>query len=279
MLSSLKINSQVAHPKLPVYSSGYIQAKASPTLIPTLPKIELNQQRSLAGRVKQAVISLLSSIPVISSIFVFVLKIIHSVSNCNSRRHTPIQLNDPISISSLPAFLRGVHLRPKYSVGNASYIKKNPMKASLSHMKDVQLKQLIDFRNAAHSGNWGAIRSAHFDWFMFPIEEGSKPEYCAFEDDVKELKSDNEWHARYRESIQLVANAWGWDAIKGQPSASRGARWDSWDIRLAKIIRSTWLFEEKDLMEGMQALACHVKPKGGLHYNGINLDEVYLMKL
>ncbi len=57
----------------------------------------------------------------------------------------------------------------------------------------------------------------HFDWWMFPIDDGSMPEYnVGGQDDINELKSDAEWHERYRESVKLAAKAWGWDVETGK---------------------------------------------------------------
>ena len=56
-------------------------------------------------------------------------------------------------------------------------------------------------------------------------------------------------------------------------------KWTYWDIRLAKIIRSMWLFSCKKEMEAFQALARTVKPGGGLRYGRICLDEVLYMAL
>ena len=53
--------------------------------------------------------------------------------------------------------------------------------------------------------------------------------------------------------------------------------WTDWDVRLAKMIRSTFLFEQRELMESLQGFARYVKPHGGLSYGHINLDEVYFM--
>ena len=54
-------------------------------------------------------------------------------------------------------------------------------------------------------------RRRHFDWYMWPIEDGSKVEYNVWADDVQELFADKTWRQRYLESAWLVARAWGWD--------------------------------------------------------------------
>eukprot|EP01048_Picozoa_sp_COSAG05_P014431 COSAG05_NODE_1635_length_4366_cov_25.922428_4_plen_115_part_00 len=89
---------------------------------------------------------------------------------------------------------------------------------------------------------------------MFPIEDGSQPQYNVFAGDVEELNADAEWAERYRESLTLVAAAWGWDLARGAPISepARGQAWTDWDIRLAKMIRSTWLFGATAEMVSLQ---------------------------
>ena len=43
------------------------------------------------------------------------------------------------------------------------------------------------------------------------------------------------------------------------------------------MIRSTWLFGAKEEMQSLQRYAVFLKPRGGLRYGSINLDEVYFM--
>ena len=170
-------------------------------------------------------------------------------------------------------------MRPKFF--NARGETKNLYRASLEAMKQVQLEQLETFRRKAEAGEWAEIHRDHFDWYMFPIEDGSQSEYNVREEDVAELIADPEWRARYHESVALVAAAWGWDVERAAPipSPKPGQEWTDWDVRLAKIIRSLWLFGQGQDMASMQAFARWVKPNGGLSYGFINLDEVYFMRL
>merc|ERR1712159_949045 len=54
--------------------------------------------------------------------------------------------------------------------------------------------------------------------------------------------------------------------------------WSNWDVRLAKIVRSLYLFEQKDYMESMQVFARDLmqnEKKGrGFFYDEICLDEL-----
>lgn len=116
---------------------------------------------------------------------------------------------------------------------------------------------------------------------MFPIEDGSQASFNVLEEDVAELLADDEWRQRYHESVSLVAAAWAWDVATSRPldPPADGQGWTDWDVRLAKMIRSTFVFEEAELMRSLQAFARYTKPQGGLSYGHINLDEVYFMTL
>jgi len=148
-------------------------------------------------------------------------------------------------------------------------------------MLAVQQRQLKVFRKKAAKGRWDEIHHDHFDWYMFPIEDGSQSQYNVLEKDVEELKACAEWHDGYLEGVEFVAKAWGWDVKMGvsvEPLED-GMRWTNWDVRLAKIVRSLWIFGEKEYMESMQKFARMIAPKGGLYYGYICLDEIFYMTL
>lgn len=169
-------------------------------------------------------------------------------------------------------------MRPKFFCSRG--LQRNVMRASLAAFKEVQLDQLDTFRRHAVAGEWSAIHHDHYDWYMFPVEDGSQPQYNVHVGDVAELSSDEEWSARYRESLTLVAAAWGWDLAGKVPISepAPGQSWTDWDVRLAKMIRSTWLFGAHEEMVSLQRYAAFVKPRGGLSYGHINLDEVFFMR-
>jgi len=158
---------------------------------------------------------------------------------------------------------------------------KNPSRFPIKKFKSAQQQELARFRRAAAAGKWGSIHNGHFDWFMFPIEDGSQDGFNVYSADCLELKSDLEWFNGYLEAIELAAKAWGWDVKNAQPCdpMERGMCWTDWDVRLAKIIRSLWIFQQKEYMESMQAFARRIAPTGGLSYGWISLDEVFFMKL
>eukprot|EP01043_Picozoa_sp_COSAG02_P019970 COSAG02_NODE_974_length_15518_cov_97.334717_3_plen_190_part_00 len=168
-------------------------------------------------------------------------------------------------------------VRPKFF--NAHGARRNPARAPLEEMKVVQHEQLEKFRHFASTGRWAEIHQDHFDWYMWPIEDGSQDSYNVFEDDVKELLADEEWLERFHESLELVCAAWGWDVANARPiePLADGQGWTGWDIRLAKMIRSLWLFGQVTETRSLQTFARWIKPHGGLSYGHINLDEVFYM--
>jgi len=173
----------------------------------------------------------------------------------------------------------GGRVRPKFFCALGSI--KNRSRAPISIMLKEQQDQLVKFRKYADASKWDQIHSGHYDWFMFPIEDGSQRKYNVYSEDVIELRNHRKWILGYREAVELCARAWGWN-VKCKCDIiplDKGMGWTDWDVRLAKIIRSLWLFGEKQYMESMQLYARRVKPNGGLSYGPICLDEVFSMKL
>ena len=172
---------------------------------------------------------------------------------------------------------------PKWEAADTS---RNPSRASIAVMKRQQEQTLDEFRAFAKSERWGMIHQGHFDWWMFPIDDGSRSEFNVGGDlDILELRGDGEWHEGYKEAVTLVLAAWGWnvDELCLFDPPRMGMGWTDWDVRLSKIIRSLWLFEEEALFHSVQAFARVVQKthKNGesFMYAGICLDELLFMKL
>ncbi len=139
------------------------------------------------------------------------------------------------------------------------------------------------FRESAANKHWNNIHRDHFDWWQFPIDDGSRPEFnLRSEDDIRSLKADASWLHGYKESIEIMALSWGWD-VKGRKKVSIGGSWDRKDVRLAKIIRSLWLFQEVEYFLSMQEFARlinhDVYNDRGFFYGAICLDEILYMIL
>ena len=147
----------------------------------------------------------------------------------------------------------------------------------------LQLSYLDHFRRSVDSRMWQGIHNRHFDWWQFPIDDGSRDEFnMKSESDIAVLRSHEGWLTGYLESVRLVSKAWGWD-VDARIVIKDGGFWDKKDVRLAKIIRSLWLFEQVDYFESMQLFAHHINDTvyngRGLFYGRICLDEVLYMKL
>lgn len=168
-----------------------------------------------------------------------------------------------------------MYVRPKFY--NANGMAYNPSLNTID-LKTRQISTLNEFEIRSQTGSWRHVHTGHFDWWMFPIEDGSKPEYNVLQGDVMMLVNDWDWLVRYRRSVELVSEAWGWDIYACKPKIDNMKKWTGQDIRLSKIIRSLWIFEQYDMMRSMQLFARYVKPNKGLTYNGICLDEVYYMQ-
>jgi hypothetical protein len=169
------------------------------------------------------------------------------------------------------------HVNVRRKFFNSGTRTRNPYRTSLEKMKKAQKKQLEQFRKYANKNSWQSIHHDHYDWFMFPIEDGSQYQYNVLEDDVKELLEDSEWLAGYKEGVQIVSKAWGWDIDARKTIEGEGIGWTGWDVRLAKMIRSLWIFGIEDYKDSLQNFAWTVKPTGGLSYGYICLDEVLYM--
>jgi hypothetical protein len=93
------------------------------------------------------------------------------------------------------------------------------------------------------------------------------------------------YRTRWKEGIRLAAKAWGWDVDEASrvPEPPNGMRWTNWDVRLAKMIRSAWLFEESTTLASLQAFALDLQAneKRGrpFKYGRINLEELLHFQL
>lgn len=143
----------------------------------------------------------------------------------------------------------------------------------------LQKEYLCLFRDLCSRKDWVGLHGLHFDWWQFPIDDGSRCEFnLKSENDVKVLSSNKVWLDGYLESVRLVMYAWGWD-VDLACFCEDGGFWNKWDIRLAKIIRSLWLFQQKDYFASVQLFANKVNDGTGFHYGRICLDEILHMQL
>mmetsp|Transcript_870 Transcript_870/g.1875 ORF Transcript_870/g.1875 Transcript_870/m.1875 type:complete len:266 (-) Transcript_870:45-842(-) len=159
-------------------------------------------------------------------------------------------------------------------------------KERIDAFKSKQHETLEKFRSCRENGNWEQLHRLHFDWWMFPIDDGSKAEFnVSSEAEVQSLRDDPNWLQRYHESVELAAAGWGWDVQRAEriDPPGRGMAYRGWDVRLAKICRSLYIFHEAELLASMQKFAREVqqseKNGGSFFYGRICLDELLYFEL
>jgi len=154
---------------------------------------------------------------------------------------------------------------------------------------------LTKFRQAAKTNQFDTIYNAHFDWWMFLINyggghttEGPNVFILRSWDDVDTLKGIPGWIEQFRESVVLVALSWGWDVLNCNTidngrrfGASEGSNQNA---RIHKMIRSLWLFDQKDLFTSMQQFAYLLLerreiPAKGFVYNGTSQNDCLFFTL
>eukprot|EP00040_Diaphanoeca_grandis_P023886 m.130548 g.130548 ORF g.130548 m.130548 type:complete len:335 (+) comp29484_c0_seq2:266-1270(+) len=153
-------------------------------------------------------------------------------------------------------------------------------------LQKKQKETLEEFRLFKASQRWGRLHQSHFDWWMFPIDDGSRRSFnVTSEAHVSILSSNHEFMQNYLEGVTIMAEAWGWDlrVRRWIPHRTQGQGWSNWDVRLAKVCRSLWLFKRVSELESMQQYAREVQQ---LHKNGesftygrFTLDELLHFKL
>jgi len=176
-------------------------------------------------------------------------------------------------VSSSPSFAVQA-VRPKFF--NSQGETANGDRFAVSAFVAAQKKTLSQLAELEQELRFAEIHSLHFDWWLFPVEDGRRRGYNVLRDDALALRANAAWLAGYRTAVAVVARAWGWDAARAEPVPRRapGQRWAFWDVRLAKMVRSTWLFEQHDLLDSLQRFARTIHPHGGFRYGAINLDEI-----
>lgn len=104
---------------------------------------------------------------------------------------------------------------------------------------------LTQLQAFSRSKDYNAIRSHHYDWWMFPIDRsttGKGEKFRLSSHHFTTLAQHPAFIKDYIEGIRIVLDAWGWD-LKNKRDISKGSqRWDGYGIRLAKMANSLQLF-------------------------------------
>lgn len=109
-----------------------------------------------------------------------------------------------------------------------------------------QSEQLEQFEFWAEHHDWGTFHTAHYDWWMFPIDQPSRLGFAftVYKEEVEKLKTNAEFMQKYLRGVELLLLSWGWNlkeshAIEGP---EKNQNWHNWPIRLYKCAQSLKLF-------------------------------------
>jgi hypothetical protein len=133
-----------------------------------------------------------------------------------------------------------------------------------------QHSQLNQFRIWQKNQQWHDLHNAHFDWWMYPLNRTSSGEngrYTVNNNHVEILKKNASFMRDYREGVEILLQAWGWD-IQSHTMLSNPAAYQSWPkpemlngiwsnhkIRIGKVLDSLNLFGQNDLFREVQLFA------------------------
>lgn len=137
----------------------------------------------------------------------------------------------------------------------------------IAGLKRKHRSQLDDFERWAAAGSWHAFHSAHYDWWMFPLNRSSAAHgvrYTVYAGDVAALKQDAAFIGDYLRGVELLALAWGWDAGRRAyvPHPQPGQQWANWPIRLHKAAESLLLFGFPEPFESLRCFALDLINRG-----------------
>ena len=120
-------------------------------------------------------------------------------------------------------------------------------------------EQLAQFEDWESSKNWGALHKAHYDWWMFPIDEPSSYGFAwtVYDGDIAELKQDESYLKNYEIGVEILARSWGWNIHTAKYLADTGPDqvWQKWPIRLYKCAKSLKLFGYEPQFNSMRIFA------------------------
>lgn len=156
----------------------------------------------------------------------------------------------------------------------------DPEFVGIEELKRKQKWQLDKFEEWAATGNWEMIHGSHYDWWMFPISSPSKFGFgwSVFEEEINELKKDENYIRNYLRGVELLALSWGWDAKKAGyiPDPTPSQCWHNWPIRLYKVARSLAIFGFNDYYQSMRKYAQDlIKQKVKMTYGGSDLGVYF----
>lgn len=143
-----------------------------------------------------------------------------------------------------------------------------------------QRETLASFERWAAAREWQKFHEAHYDWWMFPIDQpsGHGFAYTVFDDEIAELKSDPDWIAGYLRGVELLSLAWGWSLRDAAPviTPDPGQQWARWPIRLWKAATSLRLFGFTKEFESLRRYAQTLLDRGEpFSWQGRDLSSLF----
>ena len=149
----------------------------------------------------------------------------------------------------------------------------------LEKMKECVYIQLNDFENWAKNKDWNKFHRSHYDWWTFPIPEGSSKgmQYTLYEDDMIELSKDSKYINALKRCAELVCEAWGWDLYEGKfiKKKTDGQGWSNWPIRLYKIALCLEFFGLSEAVN-VRKYGQYLINKGyKFEYRGYNIEYIF----
>ena len=142
----------------------------------------------------------------------------------------------------------------------------HPEFVGIARLREQHAKTLAMFRESEQARAWEDIHAAHYDWWMFPIDQPSKKgfAYTVYQAEVSELRASPGYLAGYLDGVRILLLSWGWDLQSRTPvrACDPDQRWMQWPIRLEKCGRSLWLFEEFDAYRSVRGYALSLIDEG-----------------
>ena len=157
----------------------------------------------------------------------------------------------------------------------------SPQFVGIAALKAKHHRQLEQFEAWVRRGDWQAIHAAHYDWWMFPIDESSAGQglaYTVYEGDIVELKKDPAFMRDLLRGAELVAASWGWDLQAAVTIAAPAPdqRWQHWPVRLYKAAKSLLLFGCTGQFDSLKRYAQNLMKQGEeITYAGHDLSWLF----
>lgn len=153
----------------------------------------------------------------------------------------------------------------------------------LIELKLKQSEQLALFEIWAENHDWLSFHTAHYDWWMFPIDQPSRLGFAftIYRDEVEILKGDAEFVKNYLRGVKLLLLSWGWDLEKMEviTNAEKDQNWHNWPIRLYKCAQSLALFGfEKEYISVIGYGKMLLGQGVDFNFRGKDLSSLFLQK-